>query len=133
MTHQRPVRVADRIREELARLLNEEVRDPGLGFVTLTGVDLSPDMRHARVFVSVLGSETEPTLEALRRATPFLRRGLARGAGLRFTPQLRFTLDPAVTSGSRVDVLLREIHGERDGEPEGGRGDEAPEGRGEPD
>lgn len=133
MTHERPVRVADRIREELARLLNEEVRDPGLGFVTLTGVDLSPDMRQARVFVSVLGSDTEPSLEALRRATPFLRRGLARGAGLRFTPQLRFALDPAVTSGSRVEELLQEIHGERDGEPEDDRGDEALEGRGEPD
>jgi ribosome-binding factor A len=131
MTHKRPDRVADRIREELARLLNEKARDPGLGFVTLTGVDLSPDMRHARVFVSVLGPDPEPTLEALRRATPFLRRGLARRAGLRFTPQLRFALDPAVAAGTRVEQLLQEIHenrnartsGEEEADPAGDGGD----------
>jgi ribosome-binding factor A len=110
MTHHRPDRVGDRIREELARLLNEEARDPGLGFITLTGVDLSPDMRYARVFVSVLGSDPQPTLDALERATPFLRRGLARCAGLRFTPRLSFALDPSVAAGSRVERLLQEIH-----------------------
>ena len=133
MTHHRPDRVADRIREELAKLLSKEVRDPGLGFVTLTGVDLSPDMKHARVFVSVLGSDAEPSLDALRRATPFLRRGLARGAGLRFTPQLRFALDPAVTSGNRVETLLQEIHQEEEREADGVGRDESSEGPGEPD
>lgn len=133
MTHHRLDRVGDRIREELARLLSEEVRDPGLGFVTLTGVDLSPDMKHARVFVSVLGPDEESTLEALQRATPFLRRCLARGAGLRFTPQLRFALDPAVASGIRVEQVLREISEPQDPEPEEGPGTDPSEGRGEPD
>jgi ribosome-binding factor A len=115
MSVNRSQRVGDRIREELARLLSEEVRDPGVGFVTITGVDLSPDMRNARVHVSALGKSEETVLRALRRATPFLRRGLARRAGLRFTPELRFAIDPSIAQGSRVDRLLREIqdeHGE---------------------
>jgi len=133
MTHHRPDRVADRIREELARLLHEEARDPGLGFVTLTGVELSPDMKYARVFFSALGSDPERTLDALRRATPFLRRGLARGAGLRYTPQLHFVADPAVASGIRVEELLREIHPPADREADKEGDGESSPGRGEPD
>jgi ribosome-binding factor A len=98
--------VADLIRQEIARLLREEVRDPRIGFVTVTDVELSQDLRHARVFVSTLDPDAERTLLALNRAVPFLRRGLARHAGLRFTPQLRFLLDSAVTTGSRVENLL---------------------------
>jgi ribosome-binding factor A len=120
VTHHRNQRVADRIRQELARLFTEEVRDPGVGFVTLTGVDLSPDLRHARVFVSVLGKQEEKALAALRRATPFLRRSLAHRAGLRFTPQLRFFIDSSVSTGFRVESLLREIEEERAvAEPDG--------------
>lgn len=132
MTQHRPDRVADRIREELARLLNEEARDPGLGFLTLTGVELSPDMRHARVFVSVLGPDQERALDALRRATPFLRRGLARGAGLRFTPQLRFVADPAIAAGIRVEELLREIRGPGEPDPGGAEPGKSPDDAGEP-
>jgi len=132
VTHHRPDRVADRIREELARLLNEEARDPGLGFLTVTGVELSPDMRHARVYVSVLGPDQERALDALRRATPFLRRGLARSAGLRFTPQLRFFPDPAVAAGIRVEELLREIHEPDDRAPQEDEPDEPSGEPGEP-
>jgi ribosome-binding factor A len=129
MSVNRSQRVGDRIREELARLLSEEVRDPGVGFVTITGVDLSPDMRNARVHVSALGQSEETVLRALRRATPFLRRGLARRAGLRFTPELRFAIDPSVEQGSRVDRLLREIRDERREHPtpEDPTGPEEPE------
>jgi ribosome-binding factor A len=116
MTINRNRRVADRIREELARLLTEEVRDPEVGFVTITGVDLAPDLRNARVHVSVLGKDPETALRALRRATPFLKRGLARRAGLRFTPQLRFDIDASVADGFRVEQLLKEIRDERRGQ-----------------
>jgi len=104
----RAERVADRIRDDLARLLREQVRDPDVGFVTLTAVELSSDLRHARVFVSMLGDETR-SLEALRRATPFLRRALARESGLRFVPRLRFAADRSAATGSRVDQLLAEV------------------------
>jgi len=103
----RSERVADRIRDDLARLLLEQVRDPEVGFVTLTAVELSPDLRHARVFVSILEDETR-SLEALRRATPFLRRALARQSGLRFVPKLRFEADRSTATGFRVERLLAE-------------------------
>ena len=128
MTVRRGERVADVIRAVLARALREEVRDPLLGFVTLTGVRLAPDLRSARVYISVLGGEAERTLEALRRAAPFLRRTLARRAGLRFTPALRFVFDPTLESGSRIDELLRRTHDEQEGKEE--ESADAPDGSG---
>jgi ribosome-binding factor A len=109
MTTRRPERVADMIRLELARVLREEVRDPRVGFVTLTDVQLSPDLRSARVFVSTLDQDEQATLEALERATPFIRRALAQGAGLRVTPRLHFVFDRSLATGSRVESLLQEI------------------------
>ena len=84
MNGSRADRVADRIRRVLASLIQEELRDPRIGFVTLTDVRLSPDLRNARAFVTVMGQkELQPTLDALNHAVPFLRRSMARRAGLR--------------------------------------------------
>jgi ribosome-binding factor A len=114
MSAHRSERVGDLIRQLLARLIREELRDPRIGFLTLTDVKLTRDLRFARVYVTVLGQQdSRGTLEALNHATPFLRRALARQAGLRFTPELRFYLDEVAESGQRVDSLLREL---RDGE-----------------
>ena len=110
MTTRRPERVADLIRLELARVLREDVRDPRVGFVTLTDVQLSPDLRSARVFVSTLDQNEQEPLDALERATPFIRRVLARSADLRFTPRLQFVFDQSLATGSRVESLLQEIH-----------------------
>ena len=112
MTSHRPGRVGEHIREVLARLLREEVRDPRIGFVTVTDVDLAPDFKSARVYVSMLGDDTEETLFALNRSAGFLRRALARQGGLRFTPQLRFHLDESLAGGFRVEQLLDEVHAE---------------------
>lgn len=132
MSGHRSRRVGDLIREELARLLREEVRDPRIGFVTLTAVDLSPDLRHARVYVSVLQADREQALRALRRASSFLRRRLARSAGLRFTPELRFVADESVDTGFRVEGILQQLQPRRsnaeadatDGSNESGGGPE---------
>ena len=70
----------------------------------------------ATVFVSALGDDQEQTLRALRRATPFLKRGLARRAGLRFTPELRFLHDSSISTGCRVEKLLHELHPGEEGE-----------------
>ena len=121
MSSHRARRVADVIRVELARLLREEVRDPRIGFVTLTDVDLSTDLRHARVYVSVLAQDAGESIRALARATPFLRRGLAHNVDLRFTPELRFIEDPAVNAGTRVEGILQQIH-----EDEAGSGPSEP-------
>ena len=105
MTRRRPGRVADQIRQILARLLREEVRDPRVGFVTITEVRLSSDLTHARVYVSAI-KDPDECLRGLERATAFLRRGLASRAGLRFTPELRFLIDESVAGGFRIQSLL---------------------------
>ena len=104
-------RVAEQLRNLLATLLRENMRDPDIGFLTITEVDLSSDLRHARVFITTLGSDEqkEQTLAALERATPFLRRGLARDGGLRFTPALDFQIDESVEGGARIESLLNEV------------------------
>lgn len=113
MTRRRPQRVAEQIRDDLARLIREELRDPDIGFVTLTDVELSADLRHARVYVSVLGDEAR-ALEALDRARPFLRHALAQEGTLRYTPELRFSIDRSATTGFRVERLLANDGGESD-------------------
>lgn len=131
MTTRRPGRVADMIRLELARVLREDVRDPRVGFITLTDVQLSPDLRNARVFVSTLDQDEQTTLDALDRAAPFIRRALARSAHLRFTPKLHFVFDRTLATGSRVESLLQEIGPLEEPAPEDGDVDpdvaEAPE------
>lgn len=106
--------------------LRDEVRDRRVGFVTLTEVALSPDLKQARVFVSRLGSEAErdAAVEALNHAAPFLRRTLARRARLRYTPALRFVSDATLERGSRVEEIIQKIHGD------GGADDGAPDDRG---
>lgn len=125
MTTHRPERVADVLRDVLARLVREELRDPRVGFVTITEVKVSPDLRHARVYVSRLGdpAERDASVSALNAATAFLRREIARRARLRRTPDLLFVEDEALASGFRVDDLLDGIR--RDG-PEDDAGDPQP-------
>jgi ribosome-binding factor A len=113
--------VGERIQDELARLIREEVRDPRVGFVTLTGVDLSHDLRHAKVYVSVLGDDMDETLRALGHATPFLKRELGRRAGLKHTPSLRFLEDRSIRGAQRIENLLDEIADKHD--RRGGGGD----------
>jgi ribosome-binding factor A len=109
-------RVAEQIQSFLAEVLRLRFKDPRLGFVTLTAVKLSRDLRSARVYVSVLGSETErrASLEALRRGVGFLRHELANGLKLRHTPNLTFVDDTSLARADRVSRLLEELHpGER--------------------
>lgn len=108
----RPDRVADQIRSELALLLSREVHDPGLGFVTLTRVQVSPDLQQARVFYTVLGDEKaqKSSAKALDRAAPFLRRQIGARLRLKRTPELRFQHDDAIAGQDRIEQLLNEIH-----------------------
>ena len=105
----RAERVGERIQVELARLIRAELRDPRVGFVTLTGVTLSPDLRHAKVYFSVLGDETAETLAALEHATPFLRHQLARTAGLKHTPSLLFLVDSSIVGAQRIESILDDL------------------------
>ena len=125
MTHHRTERVAEQIRGVLAAAIRE-VRDPRVGFVTLTGVDLSPDLKQARVYVSRLGTESERdgAVEALNHAATFLRHAVAARAKLRYTPALRFVSDATIERGSRVEAIIQEFHAHDGDDPDdepGGR------------
>ena len=107
MTGRHGHRATDRVRRILAQLIGEELRDPRVGFVTLTEVKLSPDRRRALAFVTVMDRAREAaSLDALNHAAPFLRRMLARRAGLRFTPELKFLADDVVESGFRLERIF---------------------------
>ncbi len=108
----RPDRVADQIRAELAQLLTREVHDPGIGFVTLTRVQVSPDLQQARVFYTVLGDDKarKNSAGALHRASAFLRRQIGARLRLKRVPELKFQYDEAVAGQDRIDRLLNEIH-----------------------
>ena len=110
-------RVAEAIREEVARFLSEGAKDPRItGFVTVTGVDVTPDLRQARVYVSVMGSDTDraSTFEGLTSLASHLRPRLARALRLRFAPELEFRADASIERAARIDTLLSRI---RDGQP----------------
>lgn len=105
---------------DLSELLARAVHDPGIGFVTLTHVDVTPDLQHARVFYTSLGqpAERRQTARALDRAAPFLRRQIGRRLRLRRVPDLHFVYDEGVEAQDRVEHLLREIHEHDDQPPE---------------
>ena len=108
----RPDRVADQIRGELAQLLAREVHDPGVGFVTITRVQVSPDIQLARVFYTVLGDDKarKNSERALERAASFLRRQIGARLRLKRVPELKFQYDDAVAGQDRIEQLLNEIH-----------------------
>jgi ribosome-binding factor A len=99
------------IADEVARL-----KDPGLGFVTITGVDTAPDLRSAKVFYSVLGedAEAEATGRALERAAPRVRRAVGRRVRLKYLPELRFEPDDAIERGLRIERLLADLREEEE-------------------
>ena len=112
----RPDRVADQIRGELASLLAREVHDPGIGFVTLTRVQVSPDLQLARVFYTALGDDKTraSSSRALERAAPFLRRQIGARLRLKRAPELTFVYDQAIAGQDRIEQILNELGKARD-------------------
>ena len=112
---QRTDRLDSQIQQELMDLLQREMKDPRIGFATITRVETARDLGHARVWVSVLGSdeEQERSLEALRAAAPWLRRRLGERLRVRHVPELTVRRDESIESGDRVLRLLRELEDER--------------------
>jgi ribosome-binding factor A len=105
---QRLRRVADQIQRELSGLLHSELKDPRVGMVTLTGVEVSPDLAHAKVFFTTLGDAEALTRTGtgLKRAAGFLRTELGHRLKLRVTPELRFVHDASVERGVRLSKLI---------------------------
>jgi ribosome-binding factor A len=112
MQGSRPARVGDQIREELSELLARHVKDPGIGFITITYVKVSPDLQVARAFYTLLGDDKarKETAKALDRATPFLRRQIAGRLRLRRAPELTFEFDESIVRQQRIEQLIQEIH-----------------------
>lgn len=102
-------RVAEQIQRELAVLIQQEVRDPRLGLITVSGVEVTRDLAHAKVYVTLLGEgDIEQSLTILRKASGFLRRELGRRMLMRQVPELRFLHDTSIETGFRMDELIRE-------------------------
>lgn len=130
----RPDRVGEQIREEIGAMLSRGVvHDPGIGFITLTRVTVSPDLQIARVFYTTLGDDKAraATAKALARATPFLRRRIGSVIRLRRVPELEFRFDESIASQDRIEQILRDLHEEAsqraaergEGPPEDGAAD----------
>ncbi len=126
----RTERLGEELRVEIAQMIAGDLRDPRIGLVTVTRVDLTPDLGTARVYVGVAGSraERDKSLAALRRAATFLRRSLAQSLRLRHTPEIVFHYDAGLDATERVAKLLDEIHattpGGADDDDGAGGGDE---------
>lgn len=105
----RAERVAGEMRRELARLIQFEVKDPAVGFVSLSDVEVSRDLSHARVYITVFDeAQAKDSLKALNRAAGFLRRRLGQEMRLRVVPELSFRHDASVETGRRMDRLIDE-------------------------
>lgn len=111
----RPDRVAESVRQVVAAFLQGEARDPRLGFVTVTSVEMSRDLQHATVRVSVMGTDDEraQTMKALEGARGMVRRRLAGRLTLRQVPDVEFTLDRGLEHARRIDELLDQLRDER--------------------
>ncbi len=111
-TYKRSERVSDQIKEEIADILMRKIKDPRIGFVTVTGVELADDLRNAKVFVSVLGPDRASTLKGLESASAFIRAELGRRLRLRFIPELLFRYDDSAERGAHIMELLNEVEEE---------------------
>jgi ribosome-binding factor A len=103
----RPQKLGDLIQREVSDLIRLEVRDPRVGMITITSVDVSPDMTHAKIFFTVLEKDKlQDTLEGLKRSAGFLRAQLAKRVQMYTTPELRFVYDESVERGDRLSRLI---------------------------
>lgn len=114
MSDRRQERVADLIRDEVSQIIQHEMDDPRLGLISITHVEMSPDLRYARLFVSVYGPENEQrdALVALNNASSFIRRTLAPRIRMRVLPDISFRLDRSMAHAESIARILRELEPE---------------------
>ena len=119
----RSERLEEQIRVDVSDMLQRDVTDPRLSsgvLISITDVDVTEDLRYARIYLSLLGSDEQVSeaFKAVRHAVGFLRRGLAQRLTLRYVPELSFHIDPSIARGARVLALLKEIGEEAEGKKE---------------
>ncbi|NPV28254.1 MAG: 30S ribosome-binding factor RbfA [Firmicutes bacterium] len=113
----RPSRLAEEIKREVTDILRLQLKDPRISrFISITDVEVSKDLRHAKVFVSVFGSEEEQakTLEGLKKASGFIRAELGKRIRVRYLPELSFCFDPSIQRGIKISQILREVANKRE-------------------
>ncbi|MFN3649394.1 MAG: 30S ribosome-binding factor RbfA [Armatimonadota bacterium] len=130
MATQRQKRVQEMLVQEISDIVRRDLKDPRIGFVTITDAEVTPDLRHARVYFSVLGAtgvstdeEREETGAALNRAAGFVRSEFARRAQMRYVPDIRFHYDPSADRGARISQLLEQARQHDAGAAGSGSGD----------
>ena len=104
-------RLAHQLRDEISSIISREIKDPRVGFATITEVRVSPDLKYAKIFFSVLGPQEKKkdTLEALNHASGFVRRQLGSRLRLRQVPEIQFTFDETIEYGAKMDAILDEV------------------------
>ena len=112
MPSQRAQRVGEIIQQEISALLLRGLKDPRIGFVTITGVEVTPDLHLARVYYTVIGDDAAKRSSAagLKSSVPYLRQQLGRQLHMKYLPDLLFQYDSSIDYGNRIESLLREIH-----------------------
>ena len=118
-------RVAEEIKKELSQLIQSELKDPRIGFVTVTDVEVTGDLSEANVYLSIFGDEDQKqqSLAGITKATGFLRSEIGKRIRLRHTPALLFHIDQSIEYGNKIDVLLGQIKKEEPGDSKKGDGD----------
>ncbi len=110
MTRRRAQRAGRLIQEEISKIIQRELKDPRIGFVTITGVDVTDDLRYAKVFITVLKrEERERTLEGLEHAKGFIRREIGQRIKMKFTPEIEFRFDETIERGAHIEEVIRKI------------------------
>lgn len=107
----RTERVAELLKVEISDIIRRELKDPRLGFITITDVEVTKDMRHAKVYISVLGDETQKkeSLAVLQTASGYIRNEFGHRAAMKIIPDISFRMDSAVEQGSRIFELLQQV------------------------
>lgn len=107
-------RVAEQMKKELGEIISRKIKDPRVGFVTVTDVQVTGDLQQAKVFISVLGNdeEKENTLKGLAKATGFIRSEIGQRIRLRKTPEISFEFDESIQYGNKIEKLLKELDGD---------------------
>lgn len=111
MSSQRVARVAELLKEEIGKLIHDHIKDPRVGFVTVTRVDVSPDIKNARVLVSIMGSKKQKndSMNALEHGKGFIQGELGKNLRIKYIPTLHFELDESVEASLRISKLLEKI------------------------
>lgn len=126
MAKHRSNRLAESLKQEISQMIREELKDPRIGFATVTSIEVADDLSHAKVYVSVLGDDqkVKETIAALKGATGFVRSEIGKRIRLRHVPEIVFKYDNSIEYGAHITRLLRDVQGEGQDQDKGEADDE---------